>query len=150
NVGLFVQGGYGRPALNFLSNDFELYYIGGVKFNWNLSKFYGHKKAKQILGLTSNKIATQKEAFLLNTNLIQSQQSAEITKYNKLMESDMEIIKIREEVLEVAKVQLSNGLITTIDYVKFLNDVNRARQVRLLHETQLLLAKFNLKTTTGN
>lgn len=150
NLGLFVQGGYGRPALNFLSNDFDFYYLGGIKFNWNISSFYGYKNTKKILALRSNKIETQKEAFLLNTNLTQTQQSAEISKYQSLIQSDIEIIKIREEVLATANVQLSNGLITTLDYVKFLNDVNKARQVYLLHETQLLLAQFNLKTTTGN
>ena len=149
-MGLFVQGGYGRPALNFLSNDFDFYYLGGIKFNWNISSFYGYKNTKKILALRSNKIETQKEAFLLNTNLTQTQQSAEISKYQSLIQSDIEIIKIREEVLATANVQLSNGLITTLDYVKFLNDVNKARQVYLLHETQLLLAQFNLKTTTGN
>ena len=150
NLGLFVQGGYGRPALNFLSNDFDFYYLGGIKFNWNISSLYGYKNSKKILTLSSNKIETQKEAFLLNTNLTQTQQSAEISKYQSLIQSDIEIIKIREEVLATANVQLSNGLITTLDYVKFLNDVNKARQVYLLHETQLLLAQFNLKTTTGN
>jgi outer membrane protein TolC len=149
-VGLFVQSGYGRPALNFLSNDFELYYLGGIKFNWNLSNFYGRNKTKSTLRLTSDKIAAQREAFLLNTSLTQSQQSAEVTKFQRLVSLDREIINIRVEVLSTANAQLNNGLITTIDYIKFLNDVNKARQVLLLHETQLLLAQFNLKTTTGN
>src|SRR5438874_5149204 len=33
---LFVQGGYARPALNFLKNEFAFYYIGGVRVNWPL------------------------------------------------------------------------------------------------------------------
>jgi outer membrane protein TolC len=150
NLGLFVQGGYGRPALNFLSNDFDFYYLGGIKFNWNISSIYGYKNTKNILDLSRDKIENQKEAFLLNTNLTTSQQSAEVSKYQNTIKSDNEIIKIREEVLATANVQLTNGLITTLDYVKFLNDVNKARQVFVLHETQLLLAQFNLKTTTGN
>lgn len=150
NVGLFIQGGYGRPALNALSNDFNLYYIGGLKFNWNLSSLYNYKNTKRNLSLNSDKINTQKEVFLLNTSLTQSQQTAEIKKYQQLIKSDYTIIRIREDVLRTAKVQLDNGLITTIDYVKFLNDVNQARQILLLHETQLLLAQYNLKTTTGN
>lgn len=150
NIGLFAQGGYGRPALNFLSNEFEFYYIGGLKFNWNLSSLYNYKNTKKSLRLSTEKIATQKEAFLLNTRLTQSQQSTEVSKYQNLLIMDKEIIGIREEVLAAANVQLGNGLITTIDYVKFLNDVNKARQMRLLHETQLLLAQYNLKTTTGN
>ena len=149
-VGLFAQGGYGRPALNFLSNDFEFYYIGGVKFKWNISALYNYKNTKKSLNLVHDKISIQQKTFLLNTKLIQSQQSAEIIKYRSLIKSDKEIIQLRQNVLETAKVQLSNGLITTIDYVKILNDVSNASQMLLLHETQLLLAQINLKTTTGD
>ena len=35
-LGLFAQGGYGRPGLNFLNNNFSWYYIGGLKLSWNL------------------------------------------------------------------------------------------------------------------
>ena len=98
----------------------------------------------------TEKISVQKETFLLNISLTESQQSAEISKYQNLIKTDKDIIELREKVLNTAKVQLNNGLITTIDYVKFLNDVNKAKQKQLLHETQLLLSQYNLKTTTGN
>jgi outer membrane protein TolC len=150
NIGLFGQGGYGRPALNFLSNEFDFYYLGGIKFNWNISNLYKLKNKRKSLNLINDKISSQKETFLLNTSLTQLQQSAEITKYRKHIKTDKDIIELREEMLNTAKVQLSNGLITTIDYVKFLNDVNKAKQKLLLHETQLLLSQYNLKTTTGN
>lgn len=32
----FAQLGYGRPELNFLSNDFEAYYQFWVKLNWRI------------------------------------------------------------------------------------------------------------------
>jgi outer membrane protein TolC len=150
NLGLFAQGGYGRPALNFLSNDFDFYYIGGVKFNWNISNYYGHKNAKKLLQTVSDKISTQRETFLRNTELSQAQQSSEILKYEGLVKTDNKIVNLRADILKTAKVQLDNGLITTIDYVKYLNDVNRAKQNLLLHGTQLLLAQHNLKITTGN
>lgn len=150
NLGLFLQGGYGRPALNFLSNEFEFYYIGGVKLNWNISSLYTFKNNRQSLNLASQQLSAKRETFLLNTNLTQAQQTAEINKYEQLLKSDQEMINIRESVLATAKVQLENGLITIIDYVRFLNDVNKARQRSLLHETQLLLAQYNLKVTTGN
>ena len=98
----------------------------------------------------NEKIASQRETFLLNTKLTQTQQSAEMVKFKNLYKTDLQIINIREKILRTAKVQLENGLITTIDYVKFLNDVSKAKQTQLLHETQLLLALYNLKITTGN
>ncbi|MEL6867348.1 MAG: TolC family protein [Bacteroidota bacterium] len=150
NIGLFGQSGYGRPALNLLSNEFEFYYIGGLKLNWNLSAFYNHKNKKRSLDLANEKIAAQKETFLLNTRLTQSQQSAEIKKYQGLIFRDEQIIAIRQEVVNTAKVQLENGLITTLDYINNLNNLNQAKQTMLLHETQLLLAQQNYKITTGN
>jgi outer membrane protein TolC len=150
NVGVFAQGGYGRPALNFLNNEFEFYYIGGLKFNWNISSLYNYNDTKRSLDLNTEKIQSNQDAFLMNNNLTELQQSAEIDKYNSLINTDGQIVEIRQDVLNTAKVQLDNGLITTIDYVKFLSDLNRAKQSLILHETELLLAQYNLKITTGN
>jgi len=150
SIGLFAQGGYGRPALNFLSNDFDFYYIGGVKFNWNLSKFYGFRNTKKTLKIFNDKITTQRAVFIFTTTITQTQQSAEVTKYNNLLKSDKKILELRSELLTTAKVELENGLVTTMNYVIFLNEVNKAKQILILHETQMLLARYNLKTTTGN
>jgi outer membrane protein TolC len=149
-VGLFLQGGYGRPALNFLSNAFEFYYIGGIKFSWNISSFYNYKNRKRSLNVMKEKIQSNQEAFLMNSHLTELQQTAEIDKYISLINTDNQIVAIRQDVLNTAQVQLDNGLITTIDYVQFLNQLNNAKQTLLLHETQLLLAQHNLNITTGN
>lgn len=149
NFGLFLQTGYGRPALNFLKNDFAGYYIGGLKLNWNLSNFYTSKNERANLKVGELKLDAQKETFLLNTNLTKIQQSAEIEKYQSLITSDKEIIEIRTAVKETASVQLTNGLITTIDYIMHLNEEDKAKQLLTLHETQLILAQYNLKTTVG-
>jgi len=45
----FVQGGYGRPGLNFLNNNFQWYYIGGIRMTWNLGKLVHLKKSKTIV-----------------------------------------------------------------------------------------------------
>ncbi len=150
DVGLFFQGGYGRPGLNLLSNEFSTFYITGLKLNWNLSSLYKNRNDRQKLAIQRQLIHTQKETFLLNTGLTQSQQSSEINKYSDMVVADQEAVILREEIEDIAEVQLINGLITTIDYIKILNDASRARQELELHETMLLQAQYNLKTTTGN
>jgi outer membrane protein TolC len=37
---LFFQGGYGKPGLNFLKNEFEFFYTTGVRLNWSLGGLY--------------------------------------------------------------------------------------------------------------
>ncbi|MBL7841833.1 MAG: TolC family protein [Cyclobacteriaceae bacterium] len=149
-LNLFVQGGYGRPALNMLSNDFEAYYIGGIRLNWSLSGLYTLKKDKALLDLNRKTIAVQKETFLFNTNYSLRQQSAEVNKYTELLTSDNDIIALRTSVKQTASVQLENGVITSNDYLREVNAEDKARQNKIVHEIQLLMAQYAQQTTTGN
>lgn len=149
-LNLFVQGGYGRPALNMLSNDFEAYYIGGVRLNWSLSGLYTLKKDKSLLDLNRQTIAVQKETFLFNTHYTLRQQSAEVNKYSELLTSDNDIIALRTRVKQTASAQLENGVITSNDYLREVNAEDKARQNKIVHEIQMLMAQYAQQTTTGN
>ncbi|MGO8056053.1 hypothetical protein, partial [Rhizobium leguminosarum] len=48
-VSLFLQAGYGRPGLNFLKNEFDPYYVGGVRVNWTIGGYYTQKKEKELV-----------------------------------------------------------------------------------------------------
>lgn len=149
-LGLFFQGGYGRPGLNFLNNDFVTYYIAGVRLNWGLGGLYTAKNDRNLLKINQQTIDVQKEVFLFNTNLSLSQQNSEISKFQKLVYSDDEIIILRESIKITAKSQLENGAITSSDYLIYVNAEDQARQNRLLHQVQLGLAQYNFQTTSGN
>ena len=149
-IGLFAQGGYGKPGLNLLSNNFALYYIGGLKLNWNITGFYTAKKEKGILKINQTAVDIQKETFLLNTNLVLSQQNSELLKFSELIDTDKEIIRLREKIKQTSGSQLENGTITSIDYLAYVNAEDQARQNMLLHQVQLLLAQYNYQTTSGN
>lgn len=145
----FLQGGYGRPALNLLSNSFEPYAIGGIRFNWSLGGLYTAKREKQIVGINQKSIEIQKETFLLNTESQIKQQQGEISKLQQLIESDREIIDLRNSVKQSANAQLENGVITANDYLREVNAEDQARQLLITHELQLLQAQINLQLTIG-
>lgn len=92
----FLQGGLGRPGLNMLDNDLKGYYIGGLRFTWNIGRFYTFRNEKILLSNSRSLIEVQKETFLFNTNLQLRQQSAEIVRMQELMETDKSIIQFRE------------------------------------------------------
>jgi outer membrane protein TolC len=146
---VFAQGGYGRPGLNMLKNDFDFYYIGGVRFNWSLGGLYTKKKEKEQVEVNKKIVDIQKETFLLNTNTQLSQQQAEINKLQQLITSDNEIISLRRSVTDAAKAQLENGVITANDYLKEVNAEDQARQSLITHEVQLLQAQINYQTISG-
>jgi len=149
-VSLFLQGGYGRPALNMLKNDFNGYYIGGLRFSWSLSGLYTTKKEKALLDLDKRSIDIQRETFLFNTNLQVKQQNAEINKLNELIRSDNAIIELRNHIKNTSLVQLENGVINSSDYLREVNAENQAKQNQSLHNMQLLMAQYNHQTITGN
>jgi hypothetical protein len=150
-LSVFLQGGVGRPTpVNALSNDLKSYYIGGLRLNWNLSSFYTTSNEKQLLQINKRMIDSQEETFLFNTNVTLKQQNGEISKLQRLVQTDEEIINLRNSVSEAAKAQLDNGVITVNDYLKEINAEDQARQNKLLHEIQLLQAYYIHQNTTGH
>jgi len=149
-LGLFVQGGYARPGLDPLSNNFQWYYIGGLKLSWNFASLYTLKNQRRILDIGKQTLDIQKETFLFNTTLTQKQQNADITKYQQLMKTDDQIIAIRESVKNAASAQLENGVLSAHDYITQVNAEDQARQNRILHEMQLLQEQYSYQNTIGN
>jgi len=146
---LFWQGGYGRPGLNFLSNNFDFYYTTGIRLNWNFGGFYTQKKEKKIVELNQKTIELQKETFLLNTNTDLKRQQSEVDKLQKLVVTDKDIIDLRIKVKDAAKAQLENGVITANDYLREINAEDQARQSLITHQIQLLQAQINYQTISG-
>ena len=149
-LSLFVQGGYGRPALNLLSNTFDFYALGGIRLNWNLNAFYTQKNDRELLTINRNTIDLQRETFLLTTRISLKQQGSEVTKYQALIDTDNQIIALREKIKTTANTQLEFGTLTVNDYLTYLNAEDQARQNRLLHQIQLLMAQYGYAVTAGN
>ena len=146
---LFAQGGYGRPGLNFLNNDFDFFYTAGLRFNWTFGGLYTKKNEKQLLEVNKKFITVQKETFLLNTNTSLKQQESEVNKLQQLIAKDKEIIDLRLSVKEAANAQLENGVITANDYLREVNAEDQARQSLITHQLQLLQAQINYQTIAG-
>jgi outer membrane protein TolC len=146
----FVQGGYARPALNFLSNDFQWYYLGGFRISWNLGGLYTVKNQRAMLEINRKTLDIQKETFLFNTKMTQKQQDADIAKYAALINKDDAIISLRESVKNAASAQLENGVLSAHDYITQVDAEDQARQNLILHQMQLLQAQYNYQNTTGN
>jgi outer membrane protein TolC len=147
---LFLQGGYGRPGLNLLKNEFDFFYIGGVRLSWQLGGLYTAKNDKELVKINRGIVDLKKDVFLLNTNAETKKQRAEINKLQQLISSDKEIIDLRKSVTASAKAQLENGVMTASDYLREINNEDQARQTLITHEIQLLQAEIAYETLLGN
>jgi outer membrane protein TolC len=142
-LSLFAQGGYGRPGLNMLDNDFAWFYIAGARLNWNLGALYSLRAERQVNSISRSSINVQRELYLLNANVTVEQYRNDITKYTTLLNDDRELVSLREEIKRSAKAQLDNGVITSSDYLREVNAADQARQQQLLHELQLLQTQLD-------
>lgn len=148
-VSAFVQGGYGRPGLNMLNNDFAAFYMTGIRFNWTLWNWRYHRKEQDILRLQQKNIDHQSEAFTLNTRTQLAQQRTDINRLVQTLEKDDDILDLRTSVKESSAVQLDNGVITVHDYITDLNAVMQARIDQSTHQVQLALARINYQLIQG-
>ncbi|MFO7998347.1 MAG: TolC family protein [Bacteroidales bacterium] len=145
-LGLFVQGGYGKPGLNMLKNEFSPFFIGGIRLAWNLGPLYTRKNELSLLAIDQQSLEIIKQAFLFNLNLSVIQARGEIDRISQLIEADNEIIRLRGDLKRAAEKKLENGTITASDLVREINAESQARQNMAIHEIQLLLAISQLKS----
>ena len=146
----FFQGGIGNPALNFLKEAFEPYYIGGIRLAWSFTGFYTSKRQQQILDIEKLELEADKETFLFNTRQSLKRQDAEVLKLEQFLVTDNEIIALRNNVKKAALAQLKNGVISPADYLREVNEENLAVQNKIMHETELRLATYKQNLITGN
>ena len=67
-----------------------------------------------------------------------------------LLDKDDEIIALRTNIRKAAEAKVSNGTLAVTDLLREINSENKARQVKALHEVQLLMNIYQLKYTTNN
>ena len=139
----FSQLGYGKPGLNMINDEFDSYYVVGVGLKWNFWDWNNTKRKKKIVSFNKDLITTQENTFNKQLNVALKNEKAKIEIYEKAIESDKEIIKLREEVTESARSKLDNGVITSTDYITELTAETQAKLKYETHKIQLVQSKVN-------
>ncbi|HJA99070.1 MAG TPA: TolC family protein [Candidatus Alistipes avicola] len=149
-IGLFVQGGYGRPGLNMLENDFKPFAIAGVRLSWNFGGFYTRRSDMRKIDVGLQQIEINREVFLFNNNLRQLQLDAQYRKYRDIMQDDEQIILLRENIVRSSEARLANGTIDVSDLMRDLIAVQNARANKAVHEIEMLQTIYGIKNLTNN
>ena len=99
--------------------------------------------------VNQNAVDLQKDAFLFNLRINATQQNNSIDKYQKIIEKDREIVKLRESARKSAESQLEYGTVTASDYLQYINAEEQAKQNLIFHSIQELAEQHTLKTMIG-
>ncbi len=150
----FAQGLYGNPGLNMFEDMLEykwsLNYVVGVRFQWNISAFYTKKNSARNIDLSRDRVNVQKERFLYENELQQSQTDAVIEQMREIMKNDDEIIALRTAVREASESKYQNGTIMISDLLKDITTESFAKMEKSLHELEWLKKIYEMKNITNN
>jgi len=149
-VALFLQGGYGKPGLNILNNEFSPFYIGGARLTWNFSSLYSTKNNLGKIGINGQQIDLQRDVFLFNNNLAGIQLTNEFNKIRELIGRDDEIIALRQSIRKTSEVKVENGTLSVSELIRDIQAEDLARQEKSMHEMQLVISAYTIKNLTNN
>jgi len=149
-LSLFVQGAYGNPGLNLFKTGWTPYAIGGVQLSWNFGNLYSTRNERRTVENNLRMIDIRRETFLFNTNQQAIGQNLALQKYLKLMESDQQIIDLRESIREATEAKVKFGTATGSDLMRETDLERVAHMNKVLHNIQGLQSLYELKNTTNN
>lgn len=149
--GLFAQGYYGYPGLDYFrsmtSSDWSWNALVGVRMSWNFGGYYTRKNSLEKLRTAKEQVEVQRDIFLFNNRLEQTEDNGEIARLRKALADDDRIVALRRRVREAAESRLRNGVIDTNDLLRKITEEDAASAARSAREIELLKAIYELKHT---
>lgn len=146
----FGQVGYGRPGLNMLNDGFDDWYMVGLGISWNIWDGRKAKHDRSALQKQKGLIDIQRESFERTINISTTQERNNASKMTKLIESDRQIVALKEQIAKRSASALDNGTVTSADYIRDLNASLQSKISLEIHKIQKVQALINLNTILGN
>ena len=148
-VSAFGRAGYGRPGLNPLSQDFQSYWLAGVKVDWTPWNWGTTRRDQEALTVQKQIVETDAAAFRKSVERGVTQELANIDQLEHTLAGDDTIIALREHILRETDIRFREGVITSAEYVDRETDLLNARLARVSHRVQLAQARANFLTFLG-
>ena len=145
----FGQAGVGRPAFDMLNDNFDEYYIVGVRMNWTFWNWNKTRNEKSIIDINHEIISSKRDALDRNLLVELNNNLAEIARFESLLVKDEEILDLRSRVVKQYASRLNNGVITATEYLTELNAESEARLNINIHKIKLVQAKYQYLATIG-
>ncbi len=149
-LGGFVQAGYGKPGLNMLSDDFDFFYMAGIRLSWNIWDWQKSSNERQIHHLKASMIDARQQAFEQNITIASHPITTRLSQLEEALKKDQEIIALHQKIVDSSASQLENGVINSTEYLHQLNALAKAKIEHHTHQIRWIqtIAEYNI--ITGN
>lgn len=145
----FGQAGYGRPGLNMLDNNFADWYMVGAGLSWNIWDWHKSNRERSTMKLQKDIIETNLDNFSRSVKMSLNQEENNSLKLKNLINTDEQLVAIKDKITKRSAVALENGAITSADYIRDLNAALQARANLETRKVQLVQATINYQTIKG-
>ncbi|MGL5618633.1 MAG: TolC family protein [Tannerellaceae bacterium] len=148
-VGVFAQAIYTTPGIHLLNQKLDHLLLGGLSVSWNLGALYTRKNDLRQIENDRNKVDVQQANFLYNLRLGLISSQMQMHNYMDLMRNDDEIVALRKRIRESFEVKYANGVITTSDLLRSINNEGNARIEKDIHHIQFIYSQYQIEFATG-
>lgn len=145
----FGRLGYGRPGLDFLSDQFDSYWLAGVQVQWSPWNWGRTTRERQTIEIQQQIVSTQQAAFTRTIRRATAQQLATIDRLHAALATDDRIVALRDRIQRETQARFDEGVVTAADYIARRSDALDARLTRDTHRVQLAEASARYLTTLG-
>ncbi len=146
----FATLGYGNPpGNNFFKDEFAPYYVVGAGIKWNILDWNKTKNEKKVITLQQGIIENRKSDMSESLKRLLESKNAEISSLKSLINTDIELIRLRKKITASAASQYENGTITATEYLSELNSEKQAVINNEIHNINLAMAKIEYINISG-
>jgi outer membrane protein TolC len=145
----FARAGYGRPGLNPLATAFDEYWLAGVQVEWSPWRWGTTQRERQEVAIQQRIVATEEAAFTASIRRGTASDLAAVDRLERSLQSDDEIIALRERILREARLRFEENVITSAELVDRETDVLAARLARATHRVELARSRARFLTLIG-
>ncbi|HEV3140389.1 MAG TPA: TolC family protein, partial [Vicinamibacterales bacterium] len=148
-VSAFARVGYGRPGLNFISDQFETYGLGGVQLQWKAWTWGAGGRDREALAIQQQIVDADQASFARTLSETIEMDLATIDRLGDTLATDDRIVALRESIDRSTKARLDEGVVTAAEYLDRSAELLQARYNRTGHQVELAQASARFLTTLG-
>jgi outer membrane protein TolC len=146
----FGQGGLGYPnPLNIFNNEISPFGMVGIRCTYHIWDWGNRQREQEILRLQSQMLETDRENVIRNIDIQLQTHIEKIRELTQTIEKDRELIRVRQEILQMTSRQLDEGIIGSNDYIEAVHEEQDAKLKMESNRILLELAKANYLNQKG-
>jgi outer membrane protein TolC len=148
-VSAFGRAGYGKPGLNFILDEFDTYWLAGLRVQWRPWNWGSTDREQQGLALQQQIVEADEAAFTQNIERAVQSDLADLDRLDTIASTDDRIVSLRESVETETKLRFGERVATVAEYLDRSNELLEARLVRVRHRVERAQARARFLTTLG-